>query len=312
MTHPDYRRRGLIKKQFDVIHALSKDRGEVMQVITGIPSFYRFFGYEMCLELGGGYRIYPPSFPKLLDEMAGSYRLRPAATAADRLFVRHLHETNTQSMLFSMDVPPDHWDFEFGSYTDGSDGKFHWCIIEDETGEPLGYLHHDQRKFVDDTFQHPAEEVRGLYLHLGREHPVYEAIGRDRMLKVSPYAWYVRIADETTYLRSIKAQLEKHLSQSPVSAGYSGEVRLNFYNRGVLLRFDHGTLQVDPWQPANGMEGDAHFPANTFWSVLCGQKLASQLGVEIADCWMSRDAQVLLDTLFPPFTGQVWVAGGGG
>ena len=38
MTHQDYRRRGLVRKQFEIIHALSRKRGEVMQVITGIPS----------------------------------------------------------------------------------------------------------------------------------------------------------------------------------------------------------------------------------------------------------------------------------
>ncbi len=86
-----------------------------------------------------------------------------------------------------------------------------------------------QRKFVDDSFNHPADEIRGLYLRLGREHPIYDAIGRDVMLKASPYAWYVRFPDETTYLQAIKPQLEKHLRDSPVGAGFSGELRLNFY-----------------------------------------------------------------------------------
>jgi hypothetical protein len=46
--------------------------------------------------------------------------------------------------------------------------------------------------------------------------------------------------------------------------------------------------------------------------VVCGQKTASELGDEIADCFVSRTARVLLDSLFPEFTGQVWVVGGGG
>ncbi len=105
MTHEDYRRRGLIRNQFEIIHALSQQRGEVMQVITGIPSLYRFFGYELSLELGGGYRIYPPSFPKLKDECADDYRLREPVNEADRAFIRELHEANTRTMLFSMDAP---------------------------------------------------------------------------------------------------------------------------------------------------------------------------------------------------------------
>jgi len=130
------------------------------------------------------------------------------------------------------------------------------------------------------------------------------------MLKSPPYAWFTRIPDEVSYLRSIKPQLEKHLEDS-VGAGFSGELRLNFYRRGAHLKFQEGRLEIEPWLPPNGSAGDAHFPANSFWSVLCGQKRASQLANEIADCWMSRTARILLDCLFPEFIGQVWVLGGG-
>jgi hypothetical protein len=50
-TEPDYRRRGLVRKQFDVIHAISAQKGELMLGITGIPWYYRLFGYEMALDL---------------------------------------------------------------------------------------------------------------------------------------------------------------------------------------------------------------------------------------------------------------------
>ncbi len=347
MTHEGYRRRGLISRQFDVIHDLSQQRGEVIQVITGIPSLYRKFGYELSLELGGGYRIFPSSFPKLKDDVADHYRLREPVSQADWAFVRELHDSNTRSMLFSMDVPDPVWEFEFDGYTDGSDSKFHWLIIEDNTRQPLGYLHHDhifwnpvmdinflalkpgvgylnllphllhglwkiaQRKFVDDSFNHPAEEIRGMYLRLGREHPIYDAIGRDVMHKAPPYAWYTRIPDEVAHLRGVIPQLEKHLEDS-VGAGFSGELRLNFYQRGAHLKFQGGRLEIESWLPPDGSTGDAHFPANSFWSLLCGQKSAAQLNDEIADCWMTRTARILLDCLFPEFTGQVWIVGGGG
>lgn len=40
-THPDYRRRGLVRAQFEWVHALSAERGELVQGITGIPWYYR-------------------------------------------------------------------------------------------------------------------------------------------------------------------------------------------------------------------------------------------------------------------------------
>ena len=48
-THPDYRRRGLVREQFEVLHRWSKERGHLMQAIAGIPYYYRRFGYEMAV-----------------------------------------------------------------------------------------------------------------------------------------------------------------------------------------------------------------------------------------------------------------------
>ena len=49
-TDPEYRR-GLVREQFQVIHEWSRQRGELAQAITGIPNFYRQFGYEMTVDL---------------------------------------------------------------------------------------------------------------------------------------------------------------------------------------------------------------------------------------------------------------------
>jgi GNAT superfamily N-acetyltransferase len=43
-TRPDYRRRGLIRAQFEIIHRWSARRGHRAQAIGGIPNFYRQFG----------------------------------------------------------------------------------------------------------------------------------------------------------------------------------------------------------------------------------------------------------------------------
>ena len=53
-TAPEYRRCGLVREQFAAIHAKSAARGELVQAITGIPWFYRQFGYGMAMDLGGG------------------------------------------------------------------------------------------------------------------------------------------------------------------------------------------------------------------------------------------------------------------
>ncbi|KAF9952873.1 hypothetical protein BGZ72_005857 [Mortierella alpina] len=51
-SHPDYRNRGLIRRLFlEMIHPASEARGDVIQIIPGIPYFYRQFGYEYAISL---------------------------------------------------------------------------------------------------------------------------------------------------------------------------------------------------------------------------------------------------------------------
>ena len=75
-TDPEYRRRSLVRKQMDAIHAKSAARGEMVQAITGIPWYYRLFDYEMGLNLGGSrtYFWIRPGNDKPVDEEL--YQLR--------------------------------------------------------------------------------------------------------------------------------------------------------------------------------------------------------------------------------------------
>ena len=50
-TDPAYRHKGIVRAQFEEIHRWSAERGELVQGITGIPYYYRLFGYEMAMNL---------------------------------------------------------------------------------------------------------------------------------------------------------------------------------------------------------------------------------------------------------------------
>ena len=76
MTIPGYRRRGLVRAQFELQHKRSQARGELLLAITGIAAFYRQFGYEMALSMAASRVIYPPEFPQAPKET--DIRLRAA------------------------------------------------------------------------------------------------------------------------------------------------------------------------------------------------------------------------------------------
>ena len=63
-TLAEFRNRGLVRIQFEEVHKWSAERGETVQAITGIPFYYRQFGYEMALDLDGrrfGYEAQVPN-----------------------------------------------------------------------------------------------------------------------------------------------------------------------------------------------------------------------------------------------------------
>ena len=62
-TLPEYRRRGLIRRQMEEVHRWSAALGHPVQIITGIANFYRQFGYEQGLPMGGARGRRPPADP---------------------------------------------------------------------------------------------------------------------------------------------------------------------------------------------------------------------------------------------------------
>jgi predicted N-acetyltransferase YhbS len=66
-TRVGYRGRGLVREQFSEYHRIALRAGCVMSVIEGIPYFYRQFGYEYSIPMGGGVDLSPELVP---DEAA--------------------------------------------------------------------------------------------------------------------------------------------------------------------------------------------------------------------------------------------------
>jgi predicted acetyltransferase len=79
---PEYRNRGLIRAIFELIHARSTACGQLAQGITGLTYYYRQFGYEYALDLGGSRSVYLAAIPKLKEGQPEPYALR-AATLHD-------------------------------------------------------------------------------------------------------------------------------------------------------------------------------------------------------------------------------------
>jgi hypothetical protein len=143
---------------------------------------------------------------------------------------------------------------------------------------------------------------------LGRLHPLYEILGMELAPgKEVPYSWYVRVPDLPAFLKLLAPVLEQRLADSDV-AGYTGEIKLDFYRGGLRMAFENGKLStVENWRPPIFDEGTSGgFPPLIFLQVVFGHRTLDELRHAFPDVWVNNDAEFVIKTLFPTRPSFVW------
>ena len=326
-TLPEFRNRGLVRLQFEEVHNWSAGRGEMVQAITGIPFYYRQFGYEMALDLDGRRFGHEAQLPKLKDGETEPFQIRPAQEN-DLPFMEEMYEQTKKRSMIACERGPEIFRHELTAH------KNHcWlnCVLENTKGEPVGFFRHPaynhSNSMVAGRFElkpgvswleaTPAV-VRYLWAKgqeyarrdgcefssfgfvLGAAHPAYEALGNRLPTIRDPYAWYLRVPDLRGFLEHIQPVLEMRLAES-IASNHSREFRISFYRTGLRLVIERGKIiTIEPWKPAPKDEGEAAFPGLTFLQLLFGYRSAEELNHAFADCWWnSEEVRALLNSLFP-------------
>ncbi len=336
-TLPDYRNRGLVRLQFEEIHKWSAQRGDMVQGITGIPYYYRLFGYEMALDLTGRRVGYQSHVPKLKDGQKEPYRIRPA-TEADLPFVADLYECAVRRRAVACVRNPEIFRYELNGQSEENINRCVTLVIEDKTGEPVGYFQHSTilrgmdlpavwyelkpgvswlavtPSVVRYLWNQGQEYARGegkpcaaFAFQLGAQHPVYEVLGNNLPISIKPYAWYLRVPDLPGFLHHIKPALEKRLAES-IAVGHSREIKISFYRDGLRLVLEKGRLAAfEPWKPTPADGGALAFPDLTFLQLLFGYRSYDELHHSFADCWCdSEEVRALINILFPKRVSDVF------
>lgn len=284
---PEYRNRGLVRSVFELIHARSDARGDLAQGITGIEYYYRQFGYEYALDLGGDRRVPFANIPRLKEGEAELFTLRDA-TEADMPLIQRLYERERSRLhagaplLVTTPIDGDYWRYTLRAGNERRSGEgFRLLMVVDSSKSSVGYVNVQPTRWgkdvgihglmldknvsllaalpsllrgieaLADTLLLRAENVptaSQMKFRLSRDHPVYAALGDKIVGQEPPYAWYVRVPDLPALIGQIRPVLERRLAES-YAVGYSGELRLSFYRGGLRLVFDAGTLTVvEPWR----------------------------------------------------------------
>lgn len=332
-TLPEYRHKRLVGVQMEEVHNWSLERGELAQAITGIPHYYKQFGYEMGLELGGGRVTFEPLIPKLKEGTDEPYRIRPAEVG-DIPFLMNVYELAGKRQLVRTHRDESIWRYELAGKSKRNVNRGEFRVIESASGELVGYLAHPWfnwnlglvlfeyelkpgiswlditpsvaryglatgREYAQRDGE-PVETKTGLAFWHGTEHPVY-AVWKELLPRVrQTYAWYVRVPDLPAFIRHISPVLERRIAESYIP-GYSGKLCLNFYRDGVRLVFEKGRVkEAEPYKPEIGDMGEVGFPDRTFLQLLFGYRTIDEVRAAYADCyWDTQEAYIVTSTLFP-------------
>ncbi len=333
-VEPAYRHRGLIRSIFELLHARSATAGHLLQAISGIPYFYRQFGYEYALEHRGGRVVSLTNIPPAPDDEAEPFHLRDA-TAEDIPLMMQLYAQRPGETLIRTVISADDRRYQIVGLADISiaaktDALMMIC---DSNGTARGYVHAYAKRWganlgvveVEVAPDVPLwtalpsllralqsygakvpnaaenkEPFRGIALHLGPTHPIYTLLGDRAASTDSPDAWYIRIADVPGFITHVRPVLEERLAQSAL-AGYDGELTIDMYRGGLRLSFARGKLTAaQPWEPPlYGDNANAGFPPLVFLQLLLGYRSLRELSAAFPDVSAKEEARILLNVLFP-------------
>lgn len=163
---PAYRNRGLVRQVFSLIHERSAAEGHLIQAITGIPYFYRQFGYEYVLDLGGFRAAFLSAIPEKKEDEPEPYALRPAK-GEDIPHLQALYSQGRDHSLLWHEAPESYWRFLIDYWQDPTilardittlGVGLRQLMIVDANGAVCGYVAVGTRRSGRDLY------VRDLYL----------------------------------------------------------------------------------------------------------------------------------------------------
>ena len=336
-TKKEYRRRGLVRHQFEILHDWSKNRGELVQVITGIPYYYRQFGYEMTLNLDGGRYGYDLHVPALKKDEGEPYTFRLAAVE-DIPYLKSTYELGCKRYMITAQWDEALWRYELSGKRKYNINRRDIFIIENQSGSKVGFIGIPPIKWRklssltlyelspgfswsdvspsvirflwqkgEELAKEQAQEQKMFGFWLGASHPAYTTMASKLPRERKPYSYYIRVPDLPAFIQTITPVLEARLNDSAF-AYYTGDITLDFYKNGLRLSFSSGRLtKVEDLDAVALDTGTASFPPLVFLHLLFGHRSMDELDEAFTDCYAKdEESRNLLDVLFPKKLSEIW------
>jgi hypothetical protein len=328
-TDKGYRNRGLVRALFQEFHETSAEYGDLMQAISGIPWFYRQFGYEMAVELAGSRSGFITQVEAAEKEKLAGISVRQAQPE-DIPFLAELYGTSASRYLIHCPLDENWWEKELVHKHLDNLEKTGIFLLMSPAGEPVGffivsrelsdkgvfiryvevkpgenwreylpYVITESWKFGEKITKETGGEFNRFILGLGSQHPAYQAAAEYIPMARRPYNWYIRVPDLAKFITHISAALERNLARSPFS-GFTGTIDFSFYRNGLTLTFQEGRfIKAENTDASVWHKADVCFPDLTFLQLMLGYRSGSELLSMFVDCRISEKFLPVMDALFP-------------
>lgn len=308
-TAREFEGRGLVRRQLELAHSISAERGDLVQWMVGIPYFYRRFGYEYAVPT-------PPTV-----DIEG-----PIAGAAQDLTFRGAEQTDIDSII----ALQSHMAAAASIFAEHDPILWSWLIdspvyqvlLAERSGEPAAMV----RVYQDDddlylldiaaadpaTFKAIVEQARSsngtttLVLRPGLQDMAADLGDQDS----DGYAYYVRIAEPEKLLDAIRPELNRRLDEAGVRFP-DGELMISMYRNSLRIPIESGALgQPIPGETVQApvSQGGSGVPPDLIAHLILGPLGAVELEERHADVLLGQQRD-LMDALFPPQSVDVqsWV-----
>jgi predicted N-acetyltransferase YhbS len=311
LTHPRYRRRGLVHRQIERLHQIVEDRGYDLIILWGLPYYYRQFGYSYCLEGLAAQSLPAWRVPEGPGSEPARLRLRPAKPE-DITLLAASYPRAVAGLEVYLDRGEAHWRYLLEAV------KFPIYIVEEvKGGAGLGYVIQVCHKRMAHVFESslPDQETGLALLQLlKRDHDEilvnWPAGGTLAKLAASlgsiltrTTQWEFRIPSLKRFLTKIAPVLERRLAGSTFRS-ISTDFVLNLFTEACLLRIVGGRIaevrpldHVDTFMGAEG--GTLNIPPDAWMRLLFGDRGVDELHESWPDIIVKPQDRTLVNALFP-------------
>jgi hypothetical protein len=276
VTHERSRHRGLARALIDLLHEWSAGRGDLVQIIGGIPYFYRQFGYAYGLRRPPEWLV-PPEMRLVCEE---DWEIRPGV-ASDVAVLCALQDAAQAGADVRLPFSEGLWPVLLALPHAPV-----WVASREGRVEAAGRLRvsSDAPLHLQAIAATNIEAAEALIagvrtIHPGRSLVVAERaalpLGRflGQAVAVSRRKWlYVRISDAAALLRKIVPVLDGRL-QGSAFASESGHLEISLYRSSIGIDYERGRvtgISATSREPSPRHEPDVHLPPDLFASLLFG------------------------------------------